>query len=718
MSSGATPAQATLLATNLGIDPGALVMANGQVSFIDPTNFIAVPTLPVPDPIVVSNLVAGTVNKYPAIALSVRQLDLVTLGNLTAMNPGDASNKTTTAMSNAGVTPQFGTPLAANTALTLNYTNTSGVVVSNTYLLDTAVSYQFVEPSNGIPLVGPGAQVQVSYQPNTYGTTHLLYACRQLQAGPPVDIMSASDASNRVATLYYPGLNATITPQLVYYCPPLSASNCSLIIPHYQCTATVVVTNPNLTVFTMNLFPVMFPATTNPAVVPSATLTASTNSSGQVIASVSASGGTPPYTYTWGGSDPNASTNTGSSIAYTPMARFEQPTIVPIRESPTTFQLSWEDDTGAFILQSATSLVLGDWAQDTNSVVISNGVSTVSLDIRESPTKFFRLYLATLPATENVTVLVTDANGLSAQANQPVSVRAWRLWPRKSQGICYGCESPFDPCFLLTGDRQEWQAGMGQPGAGGGEELFCWIDGMAWPGDFIEPQTPGQPNNFPEIYGDADICGVNTADMVFYAGHGGPGNISFTWPCFTSSNKSCSVLEVGIGGYPTISMFQSDCSGTQVGINVSSYAGSWRSGPQWPNDTLEWLCLLSCYVLGDVYPGAWHHWGGKFNGLHIMTGFRTEAQSATGFPGAFANNLLGVGVSSPLNVVQAWFGAATDHGTGGPAAMGPMIVSPEQSYSRQTQMYLISNIGDFYWGKGPVGPNIYPPFQGYWYLAQ
>ena len=30
----------------------------------------------------------------------------------------------------------------------------------------------------------------------------------------------------------------------------------------------------------------------------------------------------------------------------------------------------------------------------------------------------------------------------------------------------------------------------------------------------------------------------------------------------------------------------------------------------------------------------------------------------------------------------------------------------------------LSDIGDHYWGKGVVGPTLYPPFQGSWYLSQ
>src|ERR1019366_8492787 len=173
---------------------------------------------------------------------------------------------------------------SSDLTFTVFYTNDSNIVISNSRPLDTAVNYQFFEP-NGYPLVGPGAQVQVSYGA-TGNVTRLLYAARQLTPGPAsVQLMSASQASNRVASLFPP--NAHINLQVVYFCPPFLPVpvcpacppppwNPTNIIPWYSCTGTIDETNPvSGTVSPLTLMTQLIPATDDPNFVPSANLSAS-----------------------------------------------------------------------------------------------------------------------------------------------------------------------------------------------------------------------------------------------------------------------------------------------------------------------------------------------------------------------------------------------------------------------------------------------------------
>src|SRR5262249_17480317 len=105
---------------------------------------------------------------------------------------------------------------------------------------------------------------------------------------------------------------------------------------------------------------------------------------------------------------------------------------------------------------------------------------------------------------------------------------------------------------------------------------------------------------------------------------------------------------------------------------------------------------------GDV----WQRWGPNFNGLHMLTGFRSLASAGTGFPFTFTQNMLGLlgFFTTPMPILNAWFAAAHACGTGSPAAMGPIGPSG------------VWDVNDYYWGKGPVGPRI-PASQihGWWY---
>src|ERR1035438_10148673 len=81
--SGALPPQATALASALAIPPDAYVLTNGQMDFIDSANYLVAPVLPVTDPTVQSNLLADTVNKYPAIPIHFEQLNFAALNAIT-----------------------------------------------------------------------------------------------------------------------------------------------------------------------------------------------------------------------------------------------------------------------------------------------------------------------------------------------------------------------------------------------------------------------------------------------------------------------------------------------------------------------------------------------------------------------------------------------------------------------------------------------------------
>jgi hypothetical protein len=83
--SGATPAQADVLASSLGIPAGAYSTFDGIVSFIDPTNYLSVPTVDVTDASVVDLVTSNTINRDPSIPLAAQALDFSTLSNLTFM---------------------------------------------------------------------------------------------------------------------------------------------------------------------------------------------------------------------------------------------------------------------------------------------------------------------------------------------------------------------------------------------------------------------------------------------------------------------------------------------------------------------------------------------------------------------------------------------------------------------------------------------------------
>src|SRR5690242_21688866 len=108
VQSGATAAQAGSLATCLGIPAASLSVSNGLVCFIDPTNYLAVPAVPITDSILISNLLAVTKNLNPAIPISFQGIDFSALSTMPVFDTNSALSSASNALVLSGLTPSNG----------------------------------------------------------------------------------------------------------------------------------------------------------------------------------------------------------------------------------------------------------------------------------------------------------------------------------------------------------------------------------------------------------------------------------------------------------------------------------------------------------------------------------------------------------------------------------------------------------------------------------
>jgi hypothetical protein len=652
-ATGIDEGQARRLAEALGISEEKLVLRDGEASFVNPATYLAVPTVNITDPKIVAARRDATENHYPEIPIEVRAIDHAALGRLSPPSPEDALQRTADALESAGLTPEHATPVAGHTVF--KTVSAGERPADRTTNLDTHVTHRFT--LDGYLLVGPGAQVQVSFGPDG-NVTRLLHAVRSLKKGASVQIITGDEMRGRFAR-YLPD-DAEISLGLVYWAPPLRPGLCasprwhpSTIIPWYAVTIARRIVDPRTrTQQTITSRVHLVPATDDPRFVPSLTVAAATSDGTRVEAHASATGGTPPYTYLWAGSNPETSASTGNSTSYVPQVR------------------------------------------DYRSVLTAQAMER----------------------TENLSVTVIDANGVRVQAGDSVHATAQPA-PPSHNSITYGCESPNDPGPSPTDgsyapERIAWQQAMGAPGQGGGSQRFCWLADDSWPGDYIEPVPPGPLEPSPWINGDADYSnwGINTTNIMLYNGDGWPGGFAEMYPGATLAEYNNS------GGATLCAPGPGD---VQIGSQTYTvnYNGAW--GAPHEGDSLQWLAMYACEILDDdgSNPPPWQRWGPAFNGLHSMLGFYSNASDAgvgfmTDFPYFILGLNLGFIVIPPQTIVQGWLTSAMANNMGTPAAMGPVY-----NLEYEGQMVSICDYFDYYWGKGPVGPTI-PQLliNGWWYI--
>jgi hypothetical protein len=704
--SGATATQASGLANFLGIDPALVTPSvNGLVSYFDPSNYLVIPTLPA-DPVVASNLVAHSHNEFPATPLEVSQIDFGSLSNIMVLDDTLALDLTTTAFGAVGLNPQFGTPRVRHA--TLDIYNLDGSVVVNSQRLNTEVTYQFTEPT-GHPMIGPGAQVHVAFDANGNATA-VHYAARQYTTGPSVQIIPPDVAISRVANLFPAG--TSFSDDIDYICPPYfhwpwpclcppPPEVVDTIIPYYRIQGTMLTTNPFTGVVSNTLVGTQFiPATDDTNFVPSLSLAASTQGGGtQVFASTSVTGGRAPYQFTWSGSGVTSLSNSSPTLVYTPRVRLAPPTLTIGLAGANNVSISWiASDLANYICpngcpppywlpeSSSDFSVSNSWTPVTQSVQTNGNTYSVTLPTSDPVGRLFRLRLAsaTLPSQETVSVMVTDANGVTVQAWSTVSVQATPVVPSAPDAADdFGTESAFEPGFGAA-DAAAWRTAMLVNG--GGPERFHWTSPTTWEGDFIDPPVPHTLPPSPQINGDDDFLnwGIDAANIVLYIGSGTPFSLNFTVTPPLVFNNPALTHSWGDDRDPTLP-------------------------PALGDGKLDWLGLLSDQTLDDN--AMWiltpiQRWSKAFEGLHSVLGFTSPVIPGTGFPAFFANNLL----VADQKVYLAWWTAAMASGAGTPAAMGPIGLG------------FVSDFNDQFWPNAlhpwrKVGPRIPSVFYiNWWYL--
>jgi hypothetical protein len=265
---------------------------------------------------------------------------------------------------------------------------------------------------------------------------------------------------------------------------------------------------------------------------------------------------------------------------------------------------------------------------------------------------------------EKVSVEVTDANGLVASASVELAGDGSASAATTPGGGGFGALAvgPTDVGIEQTVD--EWQCAqdsaigfkkvMKDHGVG---TAFDWRGANAWEWDFKDPSLGGGDSSY-----------VDNVDATWYTGHGWSGGFTF----------------------------KSAVTDTQITPGDA----------RWGNRDLEWLQLESCQVLRDTsgthdYFGRWRQ---AFAGLHILNGFHTNAYCVGGGTGGtfasylFPKKFLWWTLRPAYRVQSAWAAMAIDREPSGVVYRSMGLIRSDG----------VTNIGDYFWGQGSVGPDISP----------
>jgi hypothetical protein len=304
--------------------------------------------------------------------------------------------------------------------------------------------------------------------------------------------------------------------------------------------------------------------------------------------------------------------------------------------------------------------ILGEAAGD-GSVYTWSSSSTALTDNEGEQVAYERRPRGKTTDAETVTLEVTDRNGLSATASVTLDGDGTATAETTPGGGGFGklAVGPTDVGIEQTVD--EWQCA--QDSAIGFKNVmaahsiptaFDWRGAAAWEKDFKS-----------QAVGGWDHLYVDNVDAQWYTGHGWSGGFTF----------------------------KSSVDDTEIT----------PADARWGDRDLEWMQLESCQVLRDTngFHDYFGRWGGAVDGLHMLNGFHTNAYCVGGGTGGtfaaylFPRQILWWTLPA-LTVRNAWAQMAIDKEPSGVVYRSMGNIAPGG----------ITNIGDFFWGQGPTGPDI------------
>jgi hypothetical protein len=200
-----------------------------------------------------------------------------------------------------------------------------------------------------------------------------------------------------------------------------------------------------------------------------------------------------------------------------------------------------------------------------------------------------------------------------------------------------------------------------------------WGNQNSWEGDWKKQSLGGWENSY-------GWQGIDTADLVFYEGHGNPSLFTFNTPWGN-------------------------------GTMTDNYVYASDAYMAWGDLDAEWIALLSCSVLADNPSSGFQNqtaWAWAMNHLHLLMGFKTTAYDVGGFGPRFATYI--DNSTRNFNLTASWFKACDDRQPNGVVAK---VMAEEYNHFFDTKDYQYPDWWDndyYVWthacgGRYGAGPN-------------
>jgi hypothetical protein len=350
----------------LGFNPDSPIInpdGNYPALYVDPEKLLSLPTIPLTNTHLGEMYEQGDGEAPPTLM----SFDFGAINNIVPYNHEIAIDRLSNALHTANLYPENGKPVVYHSMF--EAVDVSGNTIVENIMLDTQVSFDM--QLNGIPLIGPGAQISTSFSPSG-DVTNIFYAMPEItpivdqesSATNPLmfDLISPTEAKRKCAQLY-PGLGVQTTPRLIYYAHSVERGY-SILTPCYECSGEAEDENGLAVPVLMKIIPAVTDILLKPTI---DLFEASVDAQGDVTAFAIVSGGSGAYLHQWSSSSTSLipAIPTSGSITYSPNHRpTGQSTQVPYVEEK--------------VMVTVTCLSTGNQAYASKTIVVPR--SNFSMD--------------------------------------------------------------------------------------------------------------------------------------------------------------------------------------------------------------------------------------------------------------------------------------------------------------------------------------------------